>query len=254
MTSPEFDGSRFGDRLEVDAVCAECASVNPEGSLICRTCGNNLRDQRLLRMSAEQQPDLEGPPVERRRILAGALAVLGILLVFWTLANIGRIEGWLVAAHNPTSAYVASLWEEPDSEIFDSMLEELVATPLSRAEKQAALMSPEAGDQHDGIYVVGLVETAFGAVPKGMACVRVVGEDVYFVAALGDDRQVRGIGQIQGNSLSVSWDSAGANDRGDLYAVSGVAIGKENGSYICFGESEIAESGFNFVACRMHGQ
>jgi hypothetical protein len=254
MINPEFDGNRFGERLEADAVCAPCGSVNPEGSLICRTCGNNLRDQRLLRMSADQQLESEGPPIERGRFLVGALTVFGILLVFFTLWNIGGIEDWLVDIQNPTTNYVAGLWEEPANEVFAGMLEELDATPLSRADGRAALSSPEAADDYEGIYVVGLVDDNFGAIPKGMASVRIEGDDVYFVATLGEEREVRGIGQLAGSSVSVGWESAGTDDRGDFYAVSGVAIRQADGSFACFGESEIAEVGFDFVACRMHGQ
>ena len=40
------------EHLDADAVCEACDTVNPEGTLLCKTCGNNLRDQRARRMKA----------------------------------------------------------------------------------------------------------------------------------------------------------------------------------------------------------
>ncbi|MCX5757207.1 MAG: hypothetical protein NTU83_01615, partial [Candidatus Hydrogenedentes bacterium] len=41
------------ERIDADAVCEKCGTVNPEETLLCKTCGNNLRDQRLHRVQSE---------------------------------------------------------------------------------------------------------------------------------------------------------------------------------------------------------
>ena len=47
-----------GERLDADAVCGSCGTVNPEDTLLCKSCGNNLRDQRQTRIA------VDGPGME----------------------------------------------------------------------------------------------------------------------------------------------------------------------------------------------
>ena len=54
-----FEHPDYHEGIEADAVCAQCGSANPEGTLICKTCGNNLRDQRLMRIAADQILDAD---------------------------------------------------------------------------------------------------------------------------------------------------------------------------------------------------
>ena len=39
------------ERVDADAVCARCGAVNPEDSLLCKVCGNFLRDLRGRRLA-----------------------------------------------------------------------------------------------------------------------------------------------------------------------------------------------------------
>jgi len=59
MHKEPFKPPEYREGIEADAVCAQCGSANPEGTLICKTCGNNLRDQRMLRITADQLLDAD---------------------------------------------------------------------------------------------------------------------------------------------------------------------------------------------------
>ena len=44
MQGNSHDHHEAVEHLDADAVCEPCGNVNPEGTLLCKTCGNNLRD------------------------------------------------------------------------------------------------------------------------------------------------------------------------------------------------------------------
>ncbi len=241
------------DRLYADAVCAQCNTVNPEGTLICRTCGNNLRDQRSIRLSADQVLEGEGEGIERRRFFLGALTVFGILLILWTTINVNRITDWLIAIQTPSMGSAEDFWDGPGQAVFDEMAGRLEDSAPTADELRAALEEPIAGSGPDGVYALAVAAGQFGFRPVGMAVVQRQGEDYYFVAQVRNATEVRGVAQLQGNAYSVTWERAGARADGEYAAVSGVALQQPDGTYECFGRSESADQGYEFVACFAQG-
>jgi len=241
------------DQLDADAVCAQCGTVNPEETLICRVCGNNLRDQRAMRMVAEQMLEKEGESLERRQFLLGALTLLGILLVLWTALNVDTLTNWLINAQRVTNAAAISYWEGADSTVFDALLADLTSVSPTDEEMEQAQEQPLASDRYDGRYVLVMDRGMRGPRVTGTASIQMRGSEAYFVARLDAGAEVRGRARLQGdNALAAGWDEAAARYAGDFFAVSGVALKKADGSYECFGQSETADDrGFEFMAYRL---
>jgi len=251
MSDENFQNLNVGDRLYADAVCAQCSTVNPEGTLICKTCGNNLRDQRTLRLAADQQLVGQAERVERRQFLLGALTVLGILLILWTTLNVDTITDWLVAAQSPGFNVQRAFWSGPDNEVFTEMLAELESRRPSPEEIQAAMQNPVFAADFDGIYVIVRGFGLMGARPVGIGRVRHLDGEYYFVARVGENGEVRGRAMLQSNSLSAGWENAGASDGARYFSVAGVALRRPDGTFDCFGQSAVSEEGYEFMAYRL---
>ena len=108
MTDLHPDTSEEHHTLDADAVCGACGTVNPEGTLICKQCGNNLRDQRHQRMHAADAEIGVDTAQSRRRIIDIGLGVFGILVVAWAVINVlnGNIDRWASRVVNPEEAAV----------------------------------------------------------------------------------------------------------------------------------------------------
>lgn len=243
------------ERLDADAVCAQCNTVNPEGTLLCRTCGNNLRDQRTMRMAAEQVLMSEREQVDRGRFLLGALTVLGILLVLYVVINIDGITSWLIELHQSGVSTTESLWTGPTGARLDEMRAELNAQQFTNQELGEALDNPAPGaeDSFEGFYAVGTGASAFGLRPQGTALVRPEGAEYLFVAVLRNGVEVRGRAQLMGNGLQASWETAAARQDGATYSVAGVALPKNNGAFDCYGQSDYSGASYEFMAGRLAG-
>lgn len=251
MSNDNFQNLNVGDRLYADAVCAQCSTVNAEGTLICRTCGNNLRDQRTLRLAAERQ--LEGQEVqeERRRFLLGALTVLGILLVLWTMFNVDTISNWLLEVQSPGFNVQRAFWDGLDKDAYEQMLAELETNRPSAAQSQAAISNPALSPVFDGFYVIAQNSGVLGPRPVGLAHVKQMNGEYYFVALVGAQGEVRGRAMLQSNSLSAGWETAGAWDGERYFTVAGVALKRPDGILDCFGQTAVAEEGHEFAAYRL---
>jgi hypothetical protein len=256
--SDQFDSQLGVDRLWADAVCAQCSTINAEGTLICRTCGNNLRDQRSLRMAAEQELAGHTPPIERRRVLLGLLVVFGILLVLWVGMNPDTIANRLIDAQSSTFSPKTAFWSGPDSEIYNKLAEGLDAKTPGDDVLRGVIQRPVRIETIDGLYVV-TAASALGPRPIAVANVVVQNDDVFYVARLKGGGEVRGhaASQGQGNTYASSWDAAAAKVGERYVLVSGVATRKaENAYFECYGQSESneqqtdasASQGFEFSA------
>lgn len=239
------------ERLDADAVCAECGSVNPEGTLMCKQCGNNLRDQRARRVAAGHAVE-EVPGEGRRGWLRGALTVLGILVVIWTALNAGRIEGWLVNAQDVTGA--ARFWEGPNASVYEELLREMESYPLSKAEMDAAQTAPAPGDTFAGRYaLVRRGQSTFmnqsGIV--GQAIVREEDNQIYFVAQFRDSEvEVRGTARFERSGVPVARETAGVKMGNGYVVASGIARKLEDGGFEIFGQSADEAAGQEVLAYR----
>ncbi|HOJ68818.1 MAG TPA: hypothetical protein PLH06_08470, partial [Candidatus Hydrogenedentes bacterium] len=84
--------------LDADAVCAQCGMVNPEGTLLCKNCGNNLRDQRMLRLQADEAlQGRETAAEQRNTFLRNALGVLGVLVLLYLGLNASSLMNLLTS-------------------------------------------------------------------------------------------------------------------------------------------------------------
>ena len=102
MHNDNYGDIQAPETLDADAVCAQCNTVNAEGTLLCKVCGTNLRDQRAIRLSADQALDLGNSGQRRRAWLSGILFVLAIGLIISTLINQELIVEWLIDAGRPS--------------------------------------------------------------------------------------------------------------------------------------------------------
>jgi hypothetical protein len=250
MQNDELGLQAMGDALYADAVCAQCGTVNPEGTLICKTCGNNLRDQRTLRLAAEQVLADQESPINRRQVFLGLLTLFGILLVLWVALNVETITGWLISAQSDTPDPKA-LWKGPDVDIYSSLLTQLDASNLSDAEQQDALVNFDKGEDPDGLFVLAR-DSQLGQKVVGMAVVQRKNDALYFVAHVGDNVEVRGRALPQGNNgWIVGWDSSGIMTNRQYFTFTGVAAHKPEGTYDCFGQSDRSEDEFEFFAYKV---
>lgn len=250
MSNDLFGPQGQGERLYADAVCAQCGTVNPEGTLICKTCGNNLRDQRTIRLAADAELTAQAKPVERRRVVLGLLTVLGILLVLWMTFNVDTLANWLVNSQQTTIDVQGTLWTGKDNVIFEQLLDDLEAVEFSAVESRAALAHPKASESMDGFYVLG-VNGPLGSRPIGSANALLQEEVLYFVALAGESVEIRGKAQRQGTSWAASWESAGAQQDDQYYSVAGIGVLKPEGYWDCFGQAEISEDGYEFIASKI---
>ncbi|MBI2431556.1 MAG: hypothetical protein HYV26_01650 [Candidatus Hydrogenedentes bacterium] len=272
-------GKRLAEHLDADAVCAQCGTVNPEETLICKVCGNNLRDQRQMRLAAEAQLDGEAPGRDRRLWLSRGLAVLGLLVVLWTMLNVDKIQQWMINAQVETVNPAEDLFFGAQSGAFDDLATELRANLPTAAQAQAAASSPTMTSDFEGYYVVPREAGGFGSV-----LVRIVPEEkaensagagpaegspeaapgaeagtvaagpapelkattLRFVALFADG-EVRGTGELRGNSFSADWNSVGARSGEEYTSASGAVIQQSDGTFDGFCQSAFTEAGLPFT-------
>lgn len=252
MDQNNFDlDDEHPQQVDADAVCVVCNEVNPEGTLLCKQCGNNLRDQRARRIADGQAVD-EMLGERRPSWLRGALTVLGILIVLWTTLNVNRIEGWLVSAQAAGGAQ--AIWEGSDSAVYEALKRDMVRYPLSDEEKEAARSVPASGDTLDGRYVImrKAQATSFGFDPVlGEANVKTDGDRVLFVVYFsGEDMEIRGTARFERGNMLVVRETAVVRVGNDYYLASGVSRIKDDGGYECFGQSPAAETSVEVLAYR----
>lgn len=198
--APAAAPQRF-QAVDADAVCEQCGTVNDDGTLLCRVCGQNLRDQRARRLSGVQTPAMAETKVNRTRLFTGVLSVIGILLVIILVISLPRIEAGLASALSeaPIAAVGSEeLFSGPTAAIFEDLLTELSDYPTTRAQVQDALDSPLAEETYNGRYIL---MPAGALTPNriiGEANVSRRGNRVYFVALLTNpSREIRGTATLE---------------------------------------------------------
>ena len=120
----EQNGGHFeGGALDADAVCADCATVNPEGTFLCKDCGNNLREQKIRRSSENVAADVLVESPGHSAWLRKAVVILGALLALYLAVNATNIAGVLVGAHS--SFEPKRMWRGEMGDIYESLLPRL---------------------------------------------------------------------------------------------------------------------------------
>ncbi|NUM54006.1 MAG: hypothetical protein HUU46_10220 [Candidatus Hydrogenedentes bacterium] len=232
------------EHLDADAVCEACGNVNPEGTLLCKTCGNNLRDQRARRLKAGPVAAAE-PKVNIFNILRGVVIVFGICAVLWVALNVSTIESWLLSgvqsaeASGETVVAPQTFWDGPGV----GRYEELAATLSEQAVtiEEAGMVPPGMPlASLDGRYVLKR-STQSAASPLGSAIVRVDGDTAYFVALLAGGTQIRGSAQRTSDTMFQALNIGVLHSDGSFADAAGYGQIRSTGEINCsgfFGEYE----------------
>lgn len=222
--------------LDADTVCQQCGAVNPEGTLLCKVCGNNLREQREQRIAHGSQP--VEPTISRKHIFTGILSGLGVALVLLTVIFLPNIETVLVNAQTTDAQDVTDPWTGARAALYDELLKELDDAPSTRRDLQNALDNPVLQDPYNGRYALILPRNLDNRRFLGEANLSRRGNRVYFVARIyGYPYAVRGFGELEGEEgrqrLVVQRDDAGVRtDSGDIMGV-GFAVQRPGGGHTC---------------------
>ena len=246
----------YKESIDADAVCGACGRINPEGTLICKGCGNNLRDQRLLRLSADQKLTGEEETAKRHSLLKSGLTVLGILLVIWVAINAGRIMGMVAPgsvtdstgeARNSPPVRPAAFWEA-DKASFEKMAEDLKGHFPTENDAETARLNPPSTAAPNGYFAlfekVGTTERFVGA-----AFAAPENERVRFVAAFNNGAEARGLATLAESSVvTVDWHMSGVQREGKYFAGAGSAVPQPDGAYQIIARSEAAPEVFQAVA------
>lgn len=229
--------------LDTDAVCEHCGTVNPEDTLLCRNCGNNLRDQRADRLTQADPVSPQVPVVKRAtRWFGQLLAVFGLLLILWTALNVTGIEQWLTSAQSVPTGQPDLYWNGEESGQFDAMNAGLAAIRLATA---------QIGDPNTpregfvGLYLL-MQATPTGARKIGVAEIRSHGEGLIFAARFEQGFEVRGQGRIEDNIFVV--EDAGGRAGDQFIHGTGFMRPDENGSYRCYAVTDASEYSFEVTA------
>lgn len=227
------------EQVDADAVCEACGTVNDESTLLCKQCGNNLRDQRTRRIAAGGVEDMTvAQKANHTRILTGIFTVLGILFVIYVVANIGNIEQGMVDYFKQDSYQAdAAIGSSRSEQILDDLTERLNSYQPAVVEMRGALENPIIDSAYTGRYII---------LPPGpLTADRVIGEAeldsrgerVYFVARTHDGRfEIRGFAQmeeVEGARTPVSRDTAQVIGPGGITFGRGLAIANGGGGHTC---------------------
>lgn len=237
------------DDLDADVVCQECELVNAPGTLICRQCGNNLRDQRVRRLAAMHEGDLEDKSERRSRLLSGLLSVFGLLAILYVSLNVGNIEKWMVGVQTEGDRTDPGYWTGEQGAVFDAMVQDLQATPPTKEQMDAAQSNPPAFTDFEGRYLVTLPTNTEERV-IGVASVRKQDGNLYYCAILDDGSQIRGIA-TEDNASRISTTDGVLNRQGQRTAGVGFAQRTEQGKLTIVGAGDETDDQFRAVAYRL---
>lgn len=256
MDTPETEQDYNFERVDADAVCEKCGSVNPEGTLLCHDCGNNLRDQRKRRIStAEADVPVGGGP-SGVRVFTGVLTTIGILIILMVVLNIQKLEAVLVDMQDfDENELLAELWDGPESVVYDRLMRDLKKSPSPRGDLLAALENPASDDAYDGRYALAWADDSGSDALVGEANLTRKGDKLYFVVtSLDSSVELRGYALLEGDEERPTVrDTAAVRVGRRIYTTFGYAEKEGVGDYICVGETDYdaAEQRYRILAKRL---
>jgi hypothetical protein len=249
--------SAKADRMEADAVCIACEAVNPEGTLFCKSCGNNLRDQRMQRM---QNIGAIPPPEHSKSAeswLRGLLALFGFLLIIVVFMYVENFENWLRqrientdSGENPGVYWTGG--DKPDYDALASRLDDYSPTP---AERSAALDSPVPDTVIEtGRYLIVQEHPLTGKMVIGQAEVKSADGSARFVVRFGRHIEARGEISTDPDGRLKSEGDSGVLMEGVYYLAGGIATRMPSGAYQCYAQSAVDSFTYDAVAYRVSSE
>ncbi len=238
----DYDFNVASERMDADAVCAECGTVNPEGTLLCKTCGNNLRDQRARRTSGIYADDA-ADQTKRIPLVKVGLTLLAILVVVWTALNIDNIEEAMVyTQRGETNA--ARFWQGAESSAFNQLAKELTANPVTPRESDNAIEQMVNDGTYDGRYTLLLSGLGGRSTPIGDAIIKQEGDKILYVAVLRRSNvEIRGIAVFEENKRIASRGTAALKAMDEYYDASGFVQQSDAGGFECYGMTSLDTAG-----------
>lgn len=235
MSENDTDRHMHFEQIDADAVCEQCGNVNEEDTLICKTCGNNLRDQRNSRIARNEQPDVpEG--VSTIRLFTGVLTTVGILLILLAAYSVQSIESWLVDLQGMEDAEASTdFWSESQGLVYEKLEREMDEYPSTRSQLQAAIENPVMDDSYNGRYAVTIENRVVAEANLSRR-----GNKIYFVVVpLREDLSIRGYAVLEGGSdeRPTVRNTASVRVRGQEYTAFGYADNQADGSHGCYIET-----------------
>ncbi len=228
----EFQGEEHHpEKLDADAVCIQCGTVNSEGTLLCKICGNNLRDQRLQRMNADQALDTDNAGGKQRVWASPLLFVLAVGIIIYTVYNQDAIVESIMGSQIAPQATAEDLWQGATGRTIDTLLSDLDAQLPTEEIAIDAYTNRADGESLSGIYVL-FADNIF----IGSANVLVEDDTLYFGARLESGEEIRGQAESKGDFYLMKHESGGMEIRNRLYTVQGVASPQGNGAIECVGD------------------
>ena len=224
-------GEHHPEKLDADAVCIQCGTVNVEGTLLCKVCGNNLRDQRARRMNTDQALELDHTGPRNRAWASAVLFILAVGLVFSTIYNKEMIVEWMMDVGVSDEKGPSSLWRGDYSGRIDDLLVELRANLPTEEVAFIAQENVVGAPTIDGIYVL-FFEGEF----VGSANVFFDGEELLVAALLESGEEIRGRATSQGNYYIMVPEKGGMETRNRIISIQGVASPQSPGIVECVGD------------------
>lgn len=199
MEQYDLDSGQGFEEVDADAVCQQCGTVNEEGTLLCKVCGNNLRDQRNQRIAQGAGPDLIGDGRSKFQMLTGLLVVFGILIIFFVVWNIENFESLMVdSLSEQTATMDRNVWTGSNAAMYDEMLLDLIEFPTPQNVRQAALDNPQIETTYNGRYLFIYPGELSASRIVGEANLQRIGDRIHFVfKASHGGPEVRGYAMLE---------------------------------------------------------
>ncbi len=229
--------------IDADAVCGQCGQVNEEGVLYCHKCGNNLRDQRHLRLEAEELLMHQGYMPQRRQWFLGALGTIGLIIILIAGFRADRIAEWMLEVQDSAPDTARLLWTGIHAERYATLLNRLDAE-IARYDSLTDVTYHVATDfPEQGTLLLTTEEEVIG-----VAAVEQFNDLLFFVARLYTGEEIRGRAAIRGEWLVVDYNAGGVRSRRNYFPAAGAALLQPAGYFECFGQRDGSDITYAFMA------